>query len=99
MSQDEDLFGITFDKNDVIFHEGDMGDTMYIIQSGIVEISRIKDCNKNVLAILEKGNFFGEMALIDKCPVPQQQRLLAKAVFSALPVIHLWNVSGMTLVL
>ena len=65
MSNSEDLFGITYRKGDVIFNEGDMGDTMYIIQSGVVEISHIKDGNRNVLAILEKGNFFGEMALID----------------------------------
>ena len=65
MNQGEDLFGITYRKGDVIFSEGDMGDTMYIIQSGVVEISHIKDGNRNVLAILEKGNFFGEMALID----------------------------------
>jgi len=65
MNQSEDLFGITYNKGDVIFREGDMGDNMYIIQSGAVEISRIKDGVKHVLAILENGNFFGEMALID----------------------------------
>jgi F420-non-reducing hydrogenase small subunit len=68
MNQSEDLFGIIYDKNDVIFREGDMGDFMYIIQSGVVEISHIKDGNRNVLAILEKGNIFGEMALIDSSP-------------------------------
>ena len=63
MNQGEDLFGIAYEKNDVIFREGDMGNSMYIIQSGVIEISHIKDGNRNVLAILEKGNFFGEMAL------------------------------------
>jgi F420-non-reducing hydrogenase small subunit len=65
MNQDEDLFGITYDKNDVVFREGDTGNAMYIIQSGAIEISRMRDGSKTVLAILEKGNFFGEMALID----------------------------------
>ena len=60
MNQGEDLFGITYEKNDVIFREGDMGDNMYIIQSGAVEISHTKDGHKHVLAILESGNFFGE---------------------------------------
>lgn len=68
MSNSEDLFGITYRKGDVIFREGDMGDNMYIIQSGAVEISQIKDGHKHVLAILESGNFFGEMALIDSRP-------------------------------
>ena len=68
MSNSEDLFGITYRKGDVIFREGDMGDNMYIIQSGAVEISQTKDGHKHVLAILESGNFFGEMALIDSRP-------------------------------
>jgi F420-non-reducing hydrogenase small subunit len=68
MNQGEDLFGITYEKSDVIFREGDIGDSMYIIQSGVVEISHIKNRNKNVLALLEKGDFFGEMALIDSRP-------------------------------
>lgn len=68
MNQSEDLFGITYNKGDVIFREGDLGDNMYIIQSGAIEISRQRDGVKHVLAILESGNFFGEMALIDSRP-------------------------------
>lgn len=66
MSQGEDLFGISCNKGEVIFSQGDQGDTMYIIQSGTVEISQDKNGKKVVLALLEKGDFFGEMALIDK---------------------------------
>ena len=66
MTQGEDLFGTSCEKDEVIFREGDQGDTMYIIQSGTVEISQDKDGKKLVLALLEKGAFFGEMALIDK---------------------------------
>jgi F420-non-reducing hydrogenase small subunit len=66
MSKGEDLFGISIDKGEIIFKEGDQGDTMYIIQSGTVEISQDKDGKKRVLALMEKGDFFGEMALIDK---------------------------------
>lgn len=68
MSRSEEVFGITYEKGEVIFHEGDIGDTMYIIQSGAVEISKSQNNNKAVLALLEQGNFFGEMALIDKHP-------------------------------
>ena len=66
MSQGEDLFGISCNKGEIIFSQGDQGDTMYIIQSGTVEISQDKNGKKVVLALLEKGDFFGEMALIDK---------------------------------
>jgi CRP-like cAMP-binding protein len=62
MSQGEDLFGITYDKGEVIFQQGTPGDTMYIIQSGAVEISQLQGDRKKVLALLERGDFFGEMA-------------------------------------
>lgn len=68
MSQGEDLFGITFEKGEIVFSQGDMGDTMYIIQSGAVEISQSQNGSKAVLALLERGGFFGEMALIDNHP-------------------------------
>ena len=68
MSQDGELFGITYRKGEVIFNQGDSGDTMYIIQSGAVEISHRQGDQKKVLALLERGDFFGEMALIDKHP-------------------------------
>ncbi len=66
MSAGEDLFGISFEKGTVIFKEGDEGETLYIIQSGAVEISQERERKKHVLALLEQGDFFGEMALIDK---------------------------------
>jgi F420-non-reducing hydrogenase small subunit len=68
MSQDGELFGITYGKGEVIFLQGDPGDTMYIIQSGAVEISHQQGEIKKVLALMERGNFFGEMALIDRHP-------------------------------
>jgi F420-non-reducing hydrogenase small subunit len=68
MSQGGELFGITYRKGEVIFNQGDPGDTMFIIQSGAVEISRSQNSQKSVLALLEKGDFFGEMALIDRHP-------------------------------
>ena len=68
MSQDGELFGITYQKGEVIFSQGEFGDTMFIIQSGAVEISQSQNLHKNILALLEKGDFFGEMALIDRHP-------------------------------
>ena len=41
---------------------------MYIIQSGAVEVSSRRDGHKVVLTILEKEDFFGEMALLDRSP-------------------------------
>jgi F420-non-reducing hydrogenase small subunit len=41
---------------------------MFIVQSGAVEVSRRRDGGKVVLTVLEKGDFFGEMALVDGRP-------------------------------
>lgn len=61
-------FGRKFPAGTVLFHEGDHGEEMYIIQSGRVKISkRIRGVEKT-LATLEKGEFFGEMAILNDKP-------------------------------
>jgi len=61
-------FGKKIPANTVLFHEGDRGEDMYIIQSGKVKISkRIRGVEKT-LATLEKGEFFGEMAILNDKP-------------------------------
>jgi CRP/FNR family cyclic AMP-dependent transcriptional regulator len=64
MGKDVGLFGKIYEKGELIFHQGDPGDEMHIIQSGAVEVSSMRDGCKVVLTILEKEDFFGEMALI-----------------------------------
>ncbi|PYS25676.1 MAG: hypothetical protein DMF72_00955 [Acidobacteria bacterium] len=49
-----------------LFRTGDVGDAMYLIESGRVRITVSDDDNKPiVLAELARGDFFGEMAIID----------------------------------
>ena len=51
-----------FPAGKVLFREGDAGEDMYIIQSGRVAIKKRTGAHKDVtLAVLEKGDFFGEM--------------------------------------
>jgi len=57
-----------FEEGDVIFREKDPGTSMFIIQSGEVEVSATKNKQKVVYAHLGKGAIFGEMALIDGYP-------------------------------
>jgi CRP-like cAMP-binding protein len=57
-------FGHTIEPDRVIFNEGDTGDTMYIIQQGRVKITkRVANVDK-ILMVLNKGDFFGEMAIL-----------------------------------
>jgi uncharacterized membrane protein len=52
--------------NRVLFHAGDVGDAWYLIERGKVRISvRARDGHEVTLANLGRGDFFGEMALLD----------------------------------
>ena len=53
----------------VIFREGEMGNEMYVVLEGRVMISKyIPGAGEEALAFLERGGYFGEMALIDNAP-------------------------------
>ncbi|MEM7050211.1 MAG: cyclic nucleotide-binding domain-containing protein [Acidobacteriota bacterium] len=52
-----------------IFREGEPGDIAYVVLDGRVMISKyIPGAGEEALAFLERGDYFGEMALIDKMP-------------------------------
>ncbi len=57
-----------FEEGHVIFHEGDEGEDMYIIQTGKVAITKKVKDGETTLAVLEKGDFFGEMAILERQP-------------------------------
>ncbi|MFC5470537.1 Crp/Fnr family transcriptional regulator [Cohnella suwonensis] len=52
-------------QNSFIFMEGDIGDKLYIVLSGNVEINRFEHGKKCVLSTLKEGDIFGEMALFE----------------------------------
>lgn len=59
----------SFPKKSIIFHEGDVGDTLYILKSGRVKIAKItEDGREKTLTIMQPGDFFGEMAIFDNLP-------------------------------
>ena len=55
---------VTYEAGQAIFHEGDSGDTMFVILEGEVEIS----IGGDLLETLGPGSPFGELALIDQTP-------------------------------
>ncbi|MBZ4422895.1 Crp/Fnr family transcriptional regulator [Myxococcus sp. RHSTA-1-4] len=56
-------------KGEVIFHQGDVGTSLYIIRKGQVAIRLGSPDGKEViLALLDRGDFFGELALLDGEP-------------------------------
>jgi len=57
-----------YPKEHLLFAEGETGNTMYIIQNGSVKITKIVDNKEIILAVLGKGDIFGEMALLEDKP-------------------------------
>ena len=57
-----------YPKDTMIFSECQSGHDMFIIQEGQVTISKVVDGNEVILAVLKKGDFFGEMALLENKP-------------------------------
>ncbi|PAY07294.1 hypothetical protein CK489_16010 [Bradyrhizobium sp. UFLA03-84] len=54
-----------FGVDDVIFEEGSTGRELFVVLDGTVDIAKIDGGNKTVIVSLGKGEFFGEMAVID----------------------------------
>ncbi len=56
-------------RGEVLFHEGDSGDKLYIVADGKVKLGRTSaDGRENLLAILGPGQMFGELSLFDPGP-------------------------------
>jgi CRP-like cAMP-binding protein len=63
-----DDFTRTYPKNTMIFSESEPGTELYIIQKGVVKITKIVEDNEVLLAMLKPGDIFGEMALLENKP-------------------------------
>ena len=77
-------FTVRFKRGDPIFEEGDRGDTMFIIQSGEIGLFRQSNGKRQSLGVLEKGDFFGEMSILEG-------RMQEKYIFSKIIILHSLN--------
>jgi NADH dehydrogenase len=55
-----------FEPGQEVFHQGDLGDRMYIVLSGSAEVTRREGAREVRLAEIGPGEYFGEMALLNK---------------------------------
>jgi signal transduction histidine kinase len=79
IGSDMDL--IQFDPEDVIFHEGEQGDCLFLVCEGSVRISKAgRGGQQETLGFIQPGNFFGEMALIDGQPRSAQASAAERTV-------------------
>ena len=61
-------FTVRFRPGERVFSEGDRGTTMFIVQSGAVRLFREVEGQVRELGLMEKGDFFGEMSILEGMP-------------------------------
>lgn len=61
-------YGRYMKANQIIFKEGETGNYMFIIQKGRVKLTQRVKGEEKILMVLGKGDFFGEMAILDNSP-------------------------------
>ncbi len=64
----KDGFYSIYNDGQVIFLEHEPGNELYIIQEGKVKITKFVNNSEVLLAVLKKGDIFGEMSLLDNKP-------------------------------
>jgi CRP-like cAMP-binding protein len=61
-------FTVRLKRGETVFNEGEKGRTMYIVQSGVVGLYQQANGDQQFLGNLEKGDFFGEMSILEGLP-------------------------------
>lgn len=72
-------FTLPYRAGEIVFREGDPGAEMYVIQSGQVELYRNVSDEKRFIRVFEKGDFFGEMSLLEGMPRTATAQVLEDA--------------------
>lgn len=70
---------------EILFSEGDGGDNAYIIESGLVEITRRVGSAEMVIGTAGPGEMIGEMALVDSQPRSATARALKPTTLRIVP--------------
>src|SRR5690348_18397620 len=74
-------------RGDVLFHEGDSGDRLFVVVEGKVKLGRTSaDGRENLIAVLGPGQMFGELSLFD--PGPRSATVTAVTDASLMSLTH-----------
>jgi CRP/FNR family transcriptional regulator, cyclic AMP receptor protein len=78
------MFERNFELDELIFTEGQPGAVLFLILNGKVAVEMCRENHTTILAILEKGAFLGEMALLNEAPRSANARSLERTYTLAL---------------
>jgi len=78
------LFERNYETDELIFEEGQPGAVLFLILDGKVAVEMCREDHTTTLAILEKGAFFGEMALLNEAPRSANARSVERTYTLAL---------------
>ncbi len=81
-----------YQPGEVIFHQGDPGDGMYVVEKGDVEITAVVSGDQSrQLSMIPTGGFFGEMAVLDEQPRSATAKAATETVLSFIPAAAMWS--------
>jgi signal transduction histidine kinase len=63
----------------LVLREGDTGDSLYVVLEGELEVTKRRGGQEVVLSTYEPGQFFGEMALLERAPRSASVRTLRES--------------------
>jgi CRP-like cAMP-binding protein len=76
---------VTLKAGTQVCKEGDPGDAMYVVRSGVLEVSRAVAGENRHINLLSEGEFFGEMSLVDGSPRSADVAVKEEAVLVRIP--------------
>jgi CRP-like cAMP-binding protein len=76
----------TLRRGDLLFEEGDDCSELFVVSSGLVAISKKSiDGRESVVALMERGELFGEMGMLDGLGRSAEARALEPSEIIAIP--------------
>lgn len=85
----------TYEKGEMIYTAGDLGQKLYVIHEGKVKITRISEAGKEqVIRVLGPGEFLGELSLFSPEPLTDNGEILEKTILCLIDGENLKELMG-----
>jgi signal transduction histidine kinase len=70
---------VSFPADQLVLREGDQGDSLFVVLTGELEVTKRQGSQDILLALYKPGQFFGEMALLEQAPRSASVRTLQES--------------------